>query len=39
MLSQYLAKLFVDKVIGNATPDYFDRLKLSGDGLPETSFK
>jgi glycine/D-amino acid oxidase-like deaminating enzyme len=39
MLSQYLAKMYVDKVAGKQVPSYFDRLKLSGDGLPETSFK
>ncbi len=39
MLSQYLAKMYVDKLIGNEVPSYFDRLSLSGDGLPETSFK
>ena len=39
MLSQYLAKLYVDKLTGKDVPTYFDRLKLSCDGLPETSFK
>jgi glycine/D-amino acid oxidase-like deaminating enzyme len=39
MLSQYLAKLYVDKITGKPVPSYFDRLKLSGDGLPETAFK
>ncbi|MCK5001284.1 MAG: FAD-binding oxidoreductase, partial [Anaerohalosphaera sp.] len=39
MLGQYLAKLYVDKLLGKQTPDYFDRLKLSGDGLLEKSFK
>jgi glycine/D-amino acid oxidase-like deaminating enzyme/Fe-S-cluster-containing hydrogenase component 2 len=39
MLSQYLAKLYVDKVLGKETPAYFDRLKLNGDGLAETVFK
>jgi glycine/D-amino acid oxidase-like deaminating enzyme/Fe-S-cluster-containing hydrogenase component 2 len=39
MLSQYLAKLYTDKITGKETPAYFERLKLSGDGLPETSFK
>jgi len=39
MLGQYLAKLFVNKLIGKETPIYFDRLKLSGDGLPEKAFK
>ncbi len=39
MLSQYLAKMYVDKIAGKPVPSYFDRLKLSGDGLPETAFK
>jgi len=39
MLSQYLAKMYVDKIAGKQVPAYFDRLKLSGDGLPETAFK
>jgi glycine/D-amino acid oxidase-like deaminating enzyme/bacterioferritin-associated ferredoxin len=39
MLGQYLAQLYVDKLLGKPTPDYFDRLKLSGDGLLEKAFK
>jgi len=39
MLGQYLAKLYVDKLTGKPVPDYFDRLKLSGDGLLEKAFK
>ncbi|MDO9510933.1 MAG: FAD-dependent oxidoreductase [Bacteroidales bacterium] len=39
MLGQYLAKLYVDKVMGRAVPDYFERLSLSGDGLLEKAFK
>ncbi len=39
MLGQYLAKLYVDKVMGKPTPDYFERLKLGGDGLLEKAFK
>ena len=39
MLGQYLAKLYVDKLIGKEVPGYFDRLKLSGDGMPEKAFK
>lgn len=39
MLSQYLAKLYTDQITGKETPAYFSRLKLSGDGLPETAFK
>jgi glycine/D-amino acid oxidase-like deaminating enzyme/Fe-S-cluster-containing hydrogenase component 2 len=39
MLGQYLAKLYVNKLLGLPTPDYFERLKLSGDGLLEKAFK
>jgi len=39
MLGQYLAKLYVDKYCGDATPEYFDRLKVDGDGLLEKAFK
>ena len=39
MLGQYLAKLYVDKLLGRPVPDYFSRLALSGDGLPEKAFK
>ena len=39
MLGQYLAKLYVDKIMGKSTPDYFDRMKLGGDGLLEKAFK
>lgn len=39
MLGQYLAKLYVDKLLGKPVPDYMERLKLSGDGLPEKAFK
>ena len=39
MLSQYLAKVYVDAVLGKETPSYLNRLKLSGDGLSETAFK
>ncbi len=39
MLSQYLAKMYVDKINGKEVPSYFDRLKITGDGLPETAFK
>jgi hypothetical protein len=39
MLSQYLAKMYVDKLVGNPAPAYFDRLKLSGDGMLERAFK
>ena len=39
MLGQYLAKMYVDSYLGNNTPDYFSRLSMSGDGLPERAFK
>lgn len=39
MLGQYLAKLYVDKLMGKEVPAYFDRLLLSGDGLKEKAFK
>ncbi|MFO7843158.1 MAG: FAD-dependent oxidoreductase [Bacteroidales bacterium] len=39
MLGQYLAKLYVDKLMGKPVPEYFDRLKMDGDGLLEKAFK
>lgn len=39
MLSQYIARLFVDKLLGKPVPDYFEKLKLSGEGLSESAFK
>lgn len=39
MLGQYLAKMYTDKLLGNPVPEYFERLKLEGDGLLETAFK
>jgi glycine/D-amino acid oxidase-like deaminating enzyme/Fe-S-cluster-containing hydrogenase component 2 len=39
MLAQHLAKLYVDKILGKPVPPYFDRLRLSGDGLLEKAFK
>ncbi len=39
MLGQYLARLYVDKLLGKPVPSYFDRLKLSGDGMLEKAFK
>ena len=39
MLSQYLAKLYVDKMMGRPVPAYFDDLKLDGPGLSEKAFK
>lgn len=39
MLSQYLAKVYVDKLTGKAVPDYFSRLAVNGDGMLEKAFK
>ena len=39
MLGQYLARLYVDKLIGKEVPSYFERLTLKGDGLLEKAFK
>ena len=39
MLSQYLAKIYVDKLMGRSVPEYFPRLSIQGDGLPEKAFK
>ncbi len=39
MLSQYLAKMYVDEMMGKEVPGYFKRLRLEGDGLPETTLK
>lgn len=39
MLSQYMARLYVDKLLGRPVPGYFDRLKLRGPGLSEKAFK
>lgn len=39
MLGQYLARLYVDHLIGKQVPEYFMRLSLSGDGMPEKALK
>ena len=39
MLAQYLAKMYVDKLVGRPVPEYFTRLSVEGDGLKETAFK
>jgi glycine/D-amino acid oxidase-like deaminating enzyme len=39
MLAQHLAKLYVDAFLGKQVPQYFERLSLDGDGLPEKEFK
>lgn len=39
MLSQYIARMYVDKLQGRPVPEYFDKLKLNGPGLSEKAFK
>ncbi len=39
MLGMYLAKLYVDSLLGKDVPEYFKRLNLEGDGLLEKAFK
>ena len=39
MLSMGLAKMYVDELTGKHVPEYFKRLSLEGDGLPEKAFK
>lgn len=39
MLSQYVAKLYVDYLQGKAVPDYFKEMGLKGAGLSELAFK
>jgi len=39
MLGQGLAKMYVDELTGKPVPEYFKRLSLEGDGLPEKAFK
>ena len=39
MLSQYIARLYVDALCGRPVPEYFKDLALSGKGLSEQSFK
>ena len=39
MISQYIAKLYVDYLQGKPVPDYFHDLKLSGKGISEEAFK
>lgn len=39
MLGQYLAKMYVDKITGKPTPEYFNQLSIHGDGLLEKAFK
>ncbi len=39
MLGMGLARMYVDALLGRPVPDYFKRLSLEGDGLPEKAFK
>jgi len=39
MLGMQLAKMYVDTLTGKPVPEYFKRLALEGDGLPERAFK
>ncbi len=39
MLSQYIAKLYVDALLGREVPDYFHEMGLKGKGLSEQAFK
>lgn len=38
MFSQYLGKIYVDKLMGKPVPEYMERLSISGDGLEEKAF-
>jgi glycine/D-amino acid oxidase-like deaminating enzyme/thioredoxin reductase/Fe-S-cluster-containing hydrogenase component 2 len=39
MLAQYLARVYVDSLLGKPVPDYLNRLSLGGDGLREEALK
>ncbi|MDR1414448.1 MAG: FAD-dependent oxidoreductase [Odoribacteraceae bacterium] len=39
MLSQHLARMYVNKLLGRPVPAYFDALQLAGAGLSEKAFK
>ncbi len=39
MLSQYIAKLYVDALLGRPVPDFFHAMALGGPGLSEQAFK
>ncbi len=39
MLGMGLARMYVDALLGKPVPEYFARLSLKGDGLPEKAFK
>lgn len=39
MLSQYFAKIYVDKLMGKKVPAYFNKLRFGGEGIAETALK
>lgn len=39
MLGMHLARMYVNKLAGKEVPEYFNRLALNGDGMPEKAFK
>ncbi len=39
MLAQYLAKLYVDSLLGKELPEYFQKLSLNQEGISEIAFK
>ncbi|MDD2549669.1 MAG: hypothetical protein PHD00_06170, partial [Bacteroidales bacterium] len=39
MLSMDLARMYVDAMLGKPVPEYFKRLSIAGDGIPEKAFK
>ena len=39
MLSQYIARLYVDVLMGRPVPDFFKELGIKGNGLDESAFK
>lgn len=39
MLGMYLAKMYVDSLLGRPVPEYLSRMSLGGDGLLEKAFK
>jgi len=39
MLGMELARMYVNALTGKSVPDYFNRLSIEGNGLPEKAFK
>ncbi len=39
MLSMYLAKMYIQAITGQKTPEYFKKLSLEGEGIKEDVFK